>query len=137
MRRAKILALTAAAASSRAALERPACEVPLKTAGSPGIWDSDETSGLLHYNLQRCTLRRFDGETTKRCLKGKHVVLLGQSWTRYLYMSLVYLLELGQFPKTAANHSICWEGSWQWPEGAPEPSWMRAAQASRAHVRGT
>jgi len=44
-----------------------------------------------------CTLRTFEGgkEGVDACLKGKHVVFVGDSVTRYQYLSLVSFLEKG------------------------------------------
>ena len=64
------------------------------------------------YELERCSLRRIDAPSARRCLAGRSVVMVGQSWTRYAYLSLVHLIELGAVPGASKVNSVCWEKSW-------------------------
>jgi hypothetical protein len=58
---------------------------------------------------QGCLLKRFENNTDAALsiLRGKHFVLMGDSVTRYMYLSLVYFLETGNF--TSPYPSQTWE----------------------------
>ena len=101
------------------------CEAPLRNV-TRGVW-RPLPSGDLQFDLQRCALRRFDRHAARRCLAGRHVVMLGQSWTRYMYMSLVHLLELGTLPAERPRGSVCWERSWAPPPNQSTPRWLARA----------
>ena len=53
--------------------------------------------------------------------------MLGQSWTRDMYMSLVHLLELGTLPAERPRGSVCWERSWAPPPNQSTPRWLARA----------
>jgi GDSL/SGNH-like Acyl-Esterase family found in Pmr5 and Cas1p len=57
----------------------------------------------------RCLLKRFenDREAALSILRGKHLVIVGDSINRYMYLSLVYFLETGNF--TSPYPSQTWE----------------------------
>ncbi|KAL7462479.1 hypothetical protein ACHAXS_002863 [Conticribra weissflogii] len=88
-----------------------------------------------------CRLRRYSGEDAKECLKSKHLLFVGDSLTRYHYLSLAYFFEYGRWPKRfgaslkspckfrddrgeiacslPGNPNVCMEGDWNifggWP----------------------
>jgi hypothetical protein len=45
-----------------------------------------------------CRLKRYTSTEANRCLAGKHLSMIGDSLTRYLHLSLAFLLERGTFP---------------------------------------
>ena len=53
--------------------------------------------------------------------------MLGQSWTRYAYMSLVHLLEVGSVPVEQPRKSVCWERSWIRKYNETKPRWLERA----------
>jgi GDSL/SGNH-like Acyl-Esterase family found in Pmr5 and Cas1p len=59
--------------------------------------------------FHNCTLRRFDDDrdSVLSVLRGKHLVLIGDSLTRYQYLSLVYFLESGNWSSVYPNQM--WE----------------------------
>jgi hypothetical protein len=58
---------------------------------------------------QNCSLMRFEDSVplALSILQGKHLVLIGDSVTRYMYLSLVYFLETGNF--SSPRPSQTWE----------------------------
>ena len=99
------------------------CRLPVRDI-SLGQWYS-AGSWPLRYDLQRCALRRFNSADARRCLAGRHVVMAGQSWTRYAYMSLVHFLDKGVMPESRKEESVCWEKSWSLPRNASWPDWLQ------------
>ena len=77
-------------------------------------------------SLLACTeaqLRKYDiglGNLRIEDFTGRHIVLMGDSVTRYQYLSLVYFLEYGAFPGN--------EDTWLTPEGAQlkGPTWEKS-----------
>eukprot|EP00953_Heterococcus_sp_UTEX-ZZ885_P020555 11500-Heterococcus_DN1.PRE.1 len=59
--------------------------------------------------FHNCTLQRFDDDqdSVLSVLRGKHLVLVGDSLTRYQYLSLVYFLESGNWSSDYPNQM--WE----------------------------
>lgn len=55
--------------------------------------------GSLRYETHHCRLRRFTADDTVQCLTGTHLVFMGDSLSRYFYLSLASLLASGQWPK--------------------------------------
>ncbi len=47
--------------------------------------------GTFTYEFPHCKLRRFTRTTASKCLKGSHLVFMGDSLSRYFYLSLAYL----------------------------------------------
>uniref|UniRef100_A0A6U4JN35 SGNH domain-containing protein n=2 Tax=Hemiselmis andersenii TaxID=464988 RepID=A0A6U4JN35_HEMAN len=47
----------------------------------------------LRYHLKGCKLHRYTQEEARQCLKDRHFLFIGDSLTRYQYMSLVMFLE--------------------------------------------
>jgi hypothetical protein len=58
-----------------------------------------------------CRLKRYTAQEANTCLANKHVSMIGDSITRYQYLSLAYLLEHGQFPprfaRTPSKNAAC------------------------------
>jgi hypothetical protein len=48
--------------------------------------------------LEICRLKRYTSHEANTCLADKHVSMIGDSLTRYQYLSLAYFLEHGTFP---------------------------------------
>eukprot|EP00569_Conticribra_weissflogii_P013244 CAMPEP_0171381856 /NCGR_PEP_ID=MMETSP0879-20121228/32823_1 /TAXON_ID=67004 /ORGANISM="Thalassiosira weissflogii, Strain CCMP1336" /LENGTH=470 /DNA_ID=CAMNT_0011893447 /DNA_START=89 /DNA_END=1498 /DNA_ORIENTATION=- len=46
-----------------------------------------------------CRLHRYSAAEAKECLKSKHLLFVGDSLTRYHYLSLAYFIEYGNWPK--------------------------------------
>ena len=63
---------------------------------TPGKWYKDE-EGEYSYEPDMCRLRRHSGEAARSCLSGKHIAFVGDSVTRYEYLSLVYFLSKKQY----------------------------------------
>mmetsp|Transcript_60183 Transcript_60183/g.160025 ORF Transcript_60183/g.160025 Transcript_60183/m.160025 type:complete len:537 (+) Transcript_60183:1703-3313(+) len=74
--------------------------------GEPGFWRR-RAGGFATYHLRDCIMRRFDRDTARACLNGRHLLLIGDSVMRYQYASLVFTL----------LHS--------WPEGSGVPWSLR------------
>ena len=50
-----------------------------------------------------CQLHRYTADQAKQCLKGQHVNVIGDSFSRYLYVSLVWFLHHGSYPPRFAR----------------------------------
>ena len=46
-----------------------------------------------------CALKRYTAAQVKSCLQSKHLMFIGDSLTRYQYLSLVYFLEHERWPQ--------------------------------------
>ncbi len=64
--------------------------LPLKNASGGNFYLLPD--GTFRYDFPHCKLRRFTASMTAHCLKGVHLVFMGDSLSRYLYLSLAYLL---------------------------------------------
>jgi hypothetical protein len=64
---------------------------------------------IIDITPQNCSLKRFENSVpvAVSILQEKHLVLIGDSVTRYMYLSLVYFLETGNF--TSPHPSQTWE----------------------------
>mmetsp|Transcript_62107 Transcript_62107/g.166653 ORF Transcript_62107/g.166653 Transcript_62107/m.166653 type:complete len:577 (-) Transcript_62107:283-2013(-) len=62
--------------------------------GEAGYWRSRTGPGRPYprYQLRSCILRRFDRETARACLRGRHLLFMGDSISRFQYLSLASLL---------------------------------------------
>ena len=65
--------------------------LPIEAASNGGEWYL-LPDGTLRYELSHCRLRRFTATMAKNCLQGNHIVFMGDSLSRYLYLSLAYFL---------------------------------------------
>lgn len=82
---------------------------------SKGIWYM-EVDGTFSLSFDHCRLRKFTARDAKRCLQHAHIVFMGDSWTRYLYLSLTSMITTGSWaPKLTHSTdkrypaSIMWE----------------------------
>jgi hypothetical protein len=82
---------------------------------SKGVWLL-EPDGTFTLAFDHCRLRQFGAREAKRCLQHSHLVFMGDSLTRYLYLSLTYMLTTGGWaPKLSHSTngkfpaSIMWE----------------------------
>jgi hypothetical protein len=61
--------------------------------------------------VETCRLKRYTAQQANTCLRHKHLAMIGDSITRYQYLSLAYLLEHGAFPprfaRTASPTAQC------------------------------
>mmetsp|Transcript_14446 Transcript_14446/g.21449 ORF Transcript_14446/g.21449 Transcript_14446/m.21449 type:complete len:361 (+) Transcript_14446:45-1127(+) len=75
-----------------------------------------------------CKLVRFDEkfEAAAKVLEGKHLVMIGDSLTRYQYLSLVYFLESGKF--SSPHPSQTWEKEYN--------SWNQFYQITNHRLNG-
>lgn len=64
--------------------------------------------GSFRYQLPHCRLRRFRATEAAKCLRGTHLVFMGDSLSRYFYLDLAAFFAHGKWPM----HFVS-----QWPEG--------------------
>jgi hypothetical protein len=89
----------------------PTCESLMKSPNSPvsdGAFLTRETTpniwtlradGSRELTLPlTCRLKRYTSSEARQCLSNKHLSFIGDSLTRYQYLSLAYFLERGQYP---------------------------------------
>jgi hypothetical protein len=98
-----------------------------------------ELDGTFALSFPHCTLRHFSAHAAKECLGGKHLVFMGDSLTRYFYLSLAHLLATDHWSPKLAHvtnskypPSIMWEKDWD--------TWAAYYQQSNAalnrHTKG-
>jgi hypothetical protein len=63
-----------------------------------GVWNVAEEDGTLHYNLESCLIGRLDVEKARKLLANTHLIFIGDSLTRYQYLSLAHFIERGSYP---------------------------------------
>ena len=58
-----------------------------------------------------CHLKRYTAREAGKCLQNKSILFLGDSLTRYMYLSLAYFIERKQWPKRfqATDHTPCYQ----------------------------
>ena len=61
-----------------------------------GKWYKDE-DGEYFFEPEMCRIRRYSAEAARSCLSGKHIAFVGDSVTRYEYLSLVHFLSKKQY----------------------------------------
>mmetsp|Transcript_76805 Transcript_76805/g.207027 ORF Transcript_76805/g.207027 Transcript_76805/m.207027 type:complete len:1138 (-) Transcript_76805:1607-5020(-) len=72
------------------------------TGGEPGYWAQVHPGSLPTYHLRDCVLRRFSRFDARQCLSGRHVLIMGDSVSRYQYLSLASLLHRS-YPEGSGN----------------------------------
>ncbi|CAM9342093.1 unnamed protein product, partial [Phaeothamnion confervicola] len=87
-----------------------------------GTW-YQRHDGSQQYETTTCTLKRFMAEEARTCLASHHVLLIGDSIQRYLFLGLVYLIEHGSWaprfpmsstdPKADPSESCLHKDSWK------------------------
>ena len=55
-----------------------------------GYWRAEQ-DGTYTWHLQACVLRRFSHEDARQCLRNRHLLIVGDSVSRYQYLSLTSL----------------------------------------------
>lgn len=129
----------------------PTCEELMRRPGSPyadGSFLTRRTTRVswkLRIDNSReltlpdvCILKRYTAPQVKLCLQSKHLMFIGDSLSRYQYLSLVYFVEYGRWPQrfnriadpcpykneaglyacsTLNEPNVCAEGDWPggWP----------------------
>ena len=96
------------------------------------------TDGSRELNLPfTCRLKRYTSSEARQCLSNKHLAFVGDSLTRYQYLSLAYLIERGQYPPRFSPSDNCTHMDDDGqptcsPQGEPnvcnEADWADAAQ---------
>lgn len=56
--------------------------------------------------LLSCKMHRFSSTEARACLAERPLILLGDSVTRFQYLSLSFFLDFGYFPGTTSNQSL-------------------------------
>lgn len=96
---------------------------------------------LPQLQLQRCVLRQFTPPEAKECLSRRPLVMIGDSVTRYQFLSLIYWLDSGEWPPpmhgTPDHPSPMIESEWQhgWADffrGEPYTPYGQSPAASHA-----
>jgi hypothetical protein len=92
----------------------------------PGVW-KHRIDGSKSYTLETCRIKRFSSEEAGTCLAGKHLLLIGDSVSRYQYLSLAYFIEHGQWPARFGMSNDCKHYDNRGPTCEPpnEPSMVR------------
>ena len=66
------------------------------------IWQL-EGDGSFSLAFEHCEIVRVSPKNAKRCLHGSHIVFIGDSVTRYMYLSLVNFLALEKWAPSIAH----------------------------------
>lgn len=60
---------------------------------------SPKKDGSFQVNLpETCELKRFTGAEAQECLANQHLIMAGDSLSRYQFLDLAYLMEHGEYP---------------------------------------
>jgi hypothetical protein len=51
-----------------------------------------------HSNTNSCTLHRYSAQEARQCLAGNHINFIGDSLTRYQFLSLAHFIHKGEYP---------------------------------------
>lgn len=62
-------------------------------------------SGEYYYEPEMCRLRRLSAEEARTCLRDKYIIFVGDSISRYQYVSFVHFLSRRQYMERYANAS--------------------------------
>ncbi|KAK9845627.1 hypothetical protein WJX84_001488 [Apatococcus fuscideae] len=97
--------------------------------------------GHYYFEPAMCRLRRLSGKEARQCLSGRHIDFIGDSVTRYQYMSLVDFLSQMRYqaPYGANPQSPSMSMYWEWGDWAKfyQGSQDKLAQAVEATVKET
>ncbi len=63
-----------------------------------------------HFAQSHCILKRFTKKSALQCLRNRHILLLGDSVTRYQYMSLASLLHRAYPRDIRGSGRVCMPG---------------------------
>jgi hypothetical protein len=120
-----LLQLVIVAFSTKQKHSRPFCSpenLKLRNA-STGNWFI-LPDGSLSYEYSHCQLRKFSREAAASCLQGSHIAFIGDSVSRYFYVSLAYLFVQRKWPSpfsinpvlSHSKPSILYQKDWiDWP----------------------
>ena len=56
-----------------------------------------QRDGTFRLGFHHCRLRHFDGPSAKKCLANNHILFMGDSLSRYFYLSLAVLISTGKW----------------------------------------
>ena len=107
-----------------------------------GRWSYTSQDGFV-YEPSYCRLRRLSAERARKCLVGRHLMMLGDSTQRYLYLTLAQYLSSGTWERDETllgkNESICHELTYARPGRARRSysdAWQAYFSATNARIRG-
>ena len=83
-------------------------------ATAAGSWSRISSKDGLVYRPHTCRLVRPTARAVRLCLKDRHLLFVGDSLQRYLYLTLANLLVRGEWPRDlpAGERSPCYEGTY-------------------------
>jgi hypothetical protein len=91
------------------------CGAGVITGSENGTWRVNHR-GEYAYSVDGCHLARPSAASALRCLKSRHLVFIGDSISRYIYLTLASFLATGSWPGdatlAAGNRSVCFEMTW-------------------------
>lgn len=101
---------------------------PRKPCTDQGHWEAPDSSSPVYIPPPHCT---FDREAALDCLAGEHVLVLGDSFSRFRYLNLAQLMRNGWrvTPRNVTPPSAPSEVSWQDWEGFYRATSSRAGDA--------
>jgi hypothetical protein len=116
----KQLLLQTSAGTSSPLKQLPTCESLMKRPGTsfadgtfltrsttPNAW-TIRADGSRQLELPfTCHLKRYASSEAKQCLSNRHMSFIGDSITRYQFLSLVHFVELGQYPPRFGRSEDC------------------------------
>ena len=92
------------------------CALGELTGVENGTWHVDR-KGEYVYTVDECIMARPSAVAARRCLAGRHLVFIGDSISRYMYLALASFLVSGRWPEdaplAAGNMSLCHEATWK------------------------
>lgn len=118
----------------------PACNLTTFTLSKPdGTWYL-QSDGTFKFAAQKCRLRQFTSKMTRKCLAGEHIVFLGDSLSRYFYLSLATILAKGKWGQKFSRYqgfdnqerSILTEKDFMLSEEDKKRPWSAFYEASSA-----
>lgn len=93
--------------------------------------------GTFKFEMSRCKLRRFTHQQVKKCLAKEHIIFMGDSLSRYIYLSLAQLLSQHTWGQkwTKSTHieearSILWEKDFALSAEDEQRPWSSFYEAS-------
>jgi hypothetical protein len=99
-----LLCLLVLASAENTELQKPYCSpenLDLADAAK-GEWKLLQ-DGTFEIEFEHCRLRRFSRDKAAKCLKGSHLVFMGDSLSRYFYLSLATLFATGKWSRKFAK----------------------------------
>ena len=94
------------------------CDMARVNDDAPNLtwWEAAGSQGIyrMYIHDPQCNTDQLTHEHVSQCLKGKHIMIMGDSISRYSYYNLVQFLEMGKWHprlKPASEHTNGWRGS--------------------------